>query len=492
MLKNIENKDILGRGLIILSFILFFIIIFLPAMKLLFNIDEYFTLGIIKAPLLHGITMTANDVHPPLYYMILKAFLKIVSVLNINVDFIYLSKIITALPYLIIIIISSTKIKKEYNWITSGIFAISLIAFSGFFEYYITMRMYSWSILFLVLSFIYLKDVLIKSDLKSWFLLSLFTILGAYTHYFNIISSIALYLLLFAYILFNKETFTNAKLEVKKWTISVLAISLSYSPWIFVILNQLGKHENYWIPQIDMNIFLSCICYFSIKFSDFTFQIISILLLLTFSLIALYKFKNKRDLENYYILMSISIFILTIVFGIIISLTVKPIIRYRYLMASVGVLWLGISILVGKIENNYLQIASILIILLLAISGFSDMIHTYNKSYDLGTANKEFFDSVNNNDTVVVTKLESKSLSFRPILDKVRFYSNKNHLFGLSKKEQKEIFNLSYSSNLNETIEENREKNIYVIQDKNETSDLVEENNPIHIIGRKTYFYKVN
>jgi hypothetical protein len=161
-------------------------------------------------------------------------------------------------------------------------------------------------------------------------------------------------------------------------------------------------------------------------------------------------------------------------------------------MASVGVLWLGISILVGKIENNYLQIASILIILLLAISGFSDMIHTYNKSYDLGTANKEFFDSVNNNDTVVVTKLESKSLSFRPILDKVRFYSNKNHLFGLSKKEQKEIFNLSYSSNLNETIEENREKNIYVIQDKNETSDLVEENNPIHIIGRKTYFYKVN
>ena len=99
MLKNIENKDILGRGLIILSFILFFIIIFLPAMKLLFNIDEYFTLGIIKAPLLHGITMTANDVHPPLYYMILKAFLKIVSVLNINVDFIYLSKIIIYLQY---------------------------------------------------------------------------------------------------------------------------------------------------------------------------------------------------------------------------------------------------------------------------------------------------------------------------------------------------------------------------------------------------------
>ena len=62
-------------------------------MKLLFNIDEYFTLGIIKAPLLHGITITAKDVHPPLYYIILKAFLKIFSVLNINVDIIFLSKI---------------------------------------------------------------------------------------------------------------------------------------------------------------------------------------------------------------------------------------------------------------------------------------------------------------------------------------------------------------------------------------------------------------
>ena len=491
MLENIGKKDMFGMGLIILCLIAFFFIILSPPMKMLFNIDEFFTLGIIKAPLLQGITITANDVHPPIYYIILKVFLKIFYVLNINVDIIYLSKIITAIPYLLIIILSSTKIRKEYNWISAGIFAISLIAFSEFFEYYITMRMYSWSVLFLVLSFVYLKDVMTKSDLKSWFLLILFTVLGAYTHYFNILSSIALFLLLLVYILFNQEDLINRKSALKKWIFSLLAISLAYLPWIFVIINQLENHENYWIPQIDMSYLLKCICYFSVNFSDFTFQIITILLLLSFILIAIYKFKDKRDLENYYILMAISIFILTIVFGIIISLTLKPIIRYRYLMASAGVLWLGISILIGKVENNYLQIASIIIILLLAITGVSGLMHTYDKSYDLGLDNKEFFDSINNNDTVVLTKVESKSLSFRPVLNNTHFYSNKDNLYGLSKKEQKEIFNIIYSSNFNETIEENRNKNIYIIQSNNKTSDLIKDNEPAHSIGRITYFYKI-
>ena len=95
--------------------------------------------------------------------------------------------------------------------------------------------------------------------------------------------------------------------------------------------------------------------------------------------------------------------------------------------------------------------------------------HTYDKSYDLGLDNKEFFDSINNNDTVVLTKVESKSLSFRPVLNNTHFYSNKDNLYGLSKKEQKEIFNIIYSSNFNETIEENRDKNIYIIQSNNKT-----------------------
>ena len=492
MLRNIEKKDFFGIGLVILSLILFFMIILSPTMKLLFNIDEFFTLGVIKAPLLQSVTITANDVHPPLYYIILKTFIKIFAILNINVDTIYLSKIITALPYLVIIMLSSTKIRKEYGWMTAGLFAISLFAFSEFFEYYITMRMYSWSVLFLVLSFVYAKDVLIKSDLKSWFLLSLFTVLGAYTHYFNIVSSIALFLLLLIYILFNKDDLYDRKSEFKKWIVSMIAITLSYLPWLFVIINQLGAHENYWIPQIDMSYLLECICYFSVHTSDGVFQIISIFLLMFFSAIAMHKFKDKMDLDNYYILMAISIFILTILIGLVISFTVKPIIRYRYLMASVGVLWLGISILVGKMENKYLQIASILVILLLAISGASGLIHTHDKYCTLGSDNKEFFDGINNNDTVILTKIESKSLSFKPILDNTSFYSSKDSLFGLSNKEQKEIFDIEYSPDLKDTIEKNKDKNIYYIQSNNKTSDLVKDNEPAHKIGRITYFYKIN
>lgn len=59
--------------------------------------------------------------------------------------------------------------------------------------------MYSWGLLFLFLGFLCFRDILNKSDVKSWVLFSLFAVLAAYTHYFVALSFGILYLLLFVY-----------------------------------------------------------------------------------------------------------------------------------------------------------------------------------------------------------------------------------------------------------------------------------------------------
>ena len=86
-------------------------------------------------------------------------------------------------------------------------------------------------------------------------LFTLFTILGAYTHYFVALSSFLIYFALLIYMIFNKD-----KSDFKKWSFSVIIAIISYVPWIPSLITQLHSvHESYWIPQIDFNYFINCI-----------------------------------------------------------------------------------------------------------------------------------------------------------------------------------------------------------------------------------------
>lgn len=134
-----------------------------------------------------------NDVHPPLYYLMLYPILGILKMANVG-NIIYALKIVSIIPYFIILCFSYFKLKDEYNWLTAGLFAFAILVMGDFFIQFLTLRMYSWGLLFLLLSFVYYREVLNKNDRKSWMLLTLFTLLCAYTHYFLILTSGLIYI----------------------------------------------------------------------------------------------------------------------------------------------------------------------------------------------------------------------------------------------------------------------------------------------------------
>lgn len=49
-----EYKDYLGKILFLTSILMFVVLLFNPLNNLIFTIDEYFTLGLIKLPLMQG------------------------------------------------------------------------------------------------------------------------------------------------------------------------------------------------------------------------------------------------------------------------------------------------------------------------------------------------------------------------------------------------------------------------------------------------------
>lgn len=102
--------------MVFISFLILISMIFSPLAKTLFHVDEFFTLGLIKYSIRNAITLTSYDVHPPLYYIILKIVTKVLNLLNINLNTIFILKIVTIIPGFLLTLIFLYKINILLNF----------------------------------------------------------------------------------------------------------------------------------------------------------------------------------------------------------------------------------------------------------------------------------------------------------------------------------------------------------------------------------------
>jgi len=495
-----EIKRYTGISFVIASIILLAVLIILPINQYFIHIDEYYTLGLIKVPLIDGIKLTAMNVHPPLYYIILKIITSALTAIKVGYNTLFVAKMVSVIPYVILSVVGLTKIRKEYGWLTAGLFLFCVLAMSELYIFYVIARMYSWALLFIVMSFIYLKDVLVKSDLKSWTCLTVFAVLGAYTHYFVAISTIIMYLLLLSYICLNKLNNKKEKLrEIKKWLISSFCGIILYLPWVQTLLNQMkAVHANYWIKAPTLYDIVNYFSYSSSVSENNAIKVFSILVLIFFCALAITKYKessklkNKIDritnIENSYIFIGIGVFLLTIIIGVIISLTYKPVFIKRYLLPSLGLIWLSFSILIPKITNR--KFFAISIILIISLAGFSmaDNLNTQPGEYN------QIMNEMNHNDTIVIICDAMNFLKFENSLNNTEIYTidpglgedwdkilNKYHTYNKIK-----------SDNINKILKNNTNKDIYLIE--KEGDNILPKNTKTEKIGTissRLYAYKI-
>ena len=103
--SNSDKKELLGKILFGISILFLVYMVFTPLNQYLIHTDEYFTVALIRLPLLDGISLTSADVHPPLYYLIVKLILNALSLLNIKYNLIVVLKLISIIPFFIILTI---------------------------------------------------------------------------------------------------------------------------------------------------------------------------------------------------------------------------------------------------------------------------------------------------------------------------------------------------------------------------------------------------
>jgi uncharacterized membrane protein len=308
--------------------------------------DEAYSSNLVRGDFGQIVKMTALDVHPPLYYWILKVWTIIFgrSIFGMRV----LSVVFGVLT-LIFAYILFKRWSKNHN---TALFLTTLLAACPFFIYYSgEMRMYSLSCFIVMAGTLFLDVALEKKNKKIYWILYLLSIIAAlYTHYFAVLAFGGHFIYLILH--FKKYGFNKNIIWVY-----LLAI-IAYLPWIPTLLGQVhGVEQGYWPAPIEPITFMR---FFSFSFVyyegiennpvHFVMTVIVILILLIMACRKLGSIGKKT--KEKILLLSLITFIPPLIMAII-SLVGQSIYVERYITYSLALLWViyGIFALTTKDVN---------------------------------------------------------------------------------------------------------------------------------------------
>ena len=405
--------------------------------------DELFTMEFATRPVKELISLTARDVHPPFYYMIVRFFILLCDSLGIIGDGAVLSaesvaKLVSVLPFFILMIYGATTIRKRFGILPAGIFSFAIITMPQMPEYTTEIRMYSWAMLFVTMALLHglsLLDSIMGRGREGWniidgLMLWLSTTAAAYTHYYaafaiGIIYGILIVWMLVYYMRVAKKK-TEGKIGLKAAATLIVALNMtiaSYIPWVSVVLRQVGAVKaNYWIQPVGIRSFGSAIKhlfkgYFT---NDLLAVVIAVLLfvLVAFLLVrTVLRTIRAKEITDAYTLFAFSVLPLVVLTGLIASILIRPVFVNRYMLPAYGCFWLAISVMasveidrVYKREKGQLagKIAGVLLAVLMIIVGAVDYrAFIGNEEYRMVNIEKtlDMLGGINS-DTIIISNFE--------------------------------------------------------------------------------------
>ena len=301
--------------------------------------DEAYSFAMIKHSFKEIFSITAADVHPPLYYFGLKVFLAPFS------DNLYMAKVFSVIPYLLILIIGYKNISEISNPRAALIFCVLFVSFPFSLYYSYEIRMYSWACFFVFSSFLYAIRSYESGSIRHFFIYTVMTICAAYTHYFSLVAVGLVALVLLVAMLVKKK-------DIKRYLFFLIACVVLYSPWLRSFFKQLEDKVNneYWIEKINRYTLLSWWKeVFGLEGIDCYYLIYSLLFVILF--LYLLNSKNNRFIN-------LSLFSLVIIggtafIGVALSVLVRPIFIIRYISPMIPCLILPIAFSISSIRNRY-------------------------------------------------------------------------------------------------------------------------------------------
>ena len=192
--------------------------------------DELFTMGFIEQPVGRLLELAARDVHPPLYYLIVKAVVEAVHFFAPGVNSVMIAKAVSVLPYFGLLGYAAVLVRKRDGWLCAGLTAFCLLAMPQMSNYTTEIRMYGWALFFLTAAFWHVREILLTGKRKHWAAFFIYAVCAAYCHYFAAVSAFCLYVALAVLLLWRKR---SSRLQtLAPWFLCAALSVLVYLPWL--------------------------------------------------------------------------------------------------------------------------------------------------------------------------------------------------------------------------------------------------------------------
>lgn len=282
--------------------------------------DETFSLGLARHSVKDLISLTAQDVHPPLYYLILKAGLVF------NPNFVFLARIVSVIPVIIILCVSVVFFSKEFSSICATVFNLILVCTSSVFEYAVEIRMYSWAMLFCMLCCVFSYYIIKNGSFRYFLFYGIAAVCGAYCQYWTAVA-LAINFILTSILYFAKYK------KVKNIILTALIGILLYLPWIPIAIKQFSSvTESYWIPPITIKTFIGyvlAVIPFSNKVKIIALFMVAVLFVKNV------KCCTKKDKNSFFPMICLLTPFFLIMCATAISLATRPIFTSKYAVPTI-------------------------------------------------------------------------------------------------------------------------------------------------------------
>ena len=319
--------------------------------------DESYSVGMANHTLVDIWKIGGNDVHPVLYYWMLR----IVSLLTNGSILAY--RLFSVLPVALLGLLGITHIKKDFGEKTGVLFS--------FFTYFLPMmtvyanqiRMYSWAIYLVTILAIYAYRIYLgENSKKNWIIFGISSLASLYIHYYGLMAAGLINLFLLIHFIKNKK-WKELKVQI---------------PWLLALLGQMENvSHGFWIGFTFPNTLYEIIgCQMNGVLNDTTSLfigfIVNTILFILLGIIIFNKRKNKEISWKPAVFATIIYFSVIIAALLITAILKTSILYYRYLFVITGLYIFAISYILAKSDNIYL--ITIVCIVVLGLGTYNNIL----------------------------------------------------------------------------------------------------------------------
>ena len=327
--------------------------------------DEMFSIKLIRMPIPELIEETANDVHPPLYYLILK------GVTHFTGESGPVLHAVSLFPYLLVLVIALTVIRSRFGKSTSFLFITFASLLASAVKFNVEIRMYSWVVLFVLVSYLSFYAILYTDRIIYYGIFAVSSLSAAYTHYYALIAVAFFYAALMLYALFARRAILGR--VAATWALTILG----YIRWLLVLIETFGRTSSGWWLKWTPKYKDSLPAIFEGKHDWILFYIFAAVLAVSL-ILRLTEIASGKEMtdskdpakELVFILAgAVSVFG-TIAVGIGISKLFRPMYFDRYIYTAAVCAWLIVSIGLSRLRFRNAAPLSIAMTVFVCICGY--------------------------------------------------------------------------------------------------------------------------